>query len=74
MKLGWLLRWVGVVAVLGGLINTVGGCLAEASLFADPFQVGRSIGTLLLGLVLFGLGERKIQKAKERAEPKKPKD
>jgi len=60
-----------VVGVLGGLINTVRGCLSEVSLLADPFQVGRSIGTLLLGLALFGLGERRIQKAKERAKPKK---
>ena len=67
MKLGYFLEVIGTIAVFGGLINTVGGCLADTSLFADPLRVGSSIGTLCLGFVLFSLGSRRIDKVKNQS-------
>lgn len=67
MKLGYLLEVIGFGAVIGGLVNTIGGCLANMSLFADPFRVGASIGTLCLGCVLFFIGSERVRKAKKQS-------
>ena len=74
MKLGYSLVIIGLLAVFGGLIDTIAGFIfVGVSFFAEPILVGISIGTLLLGLVLVGLGVKRLAKQgiKNAAEAEK---